>query len=183
MDAAVKQKPLHIGQQNIKTALTATLLALIYLLIDRNPTFAIIGVVYGTGSCMKDSKHHGFDCFFGTLFGGLLGMGLHWLYLFIDPHGEPSLMLLPFLFVGLMVLVLLSRSLWKGAVHEGGVLIAIMLYHTHGDFVPYAINRIIDIGVGVLVAIAVCKLLPRERMHKILEFLHLRKKEVEAPAE
>ena len=36
---------LHIGMRNMKTAISATLVALVYFLIDRNPTFACIGAV------------------------------------------------------------------------------------------------------------------------------------------
>ena len=60
--------------RNIKTAITATLVALVYLLIGRDPTFACIGVVFGTGSDMKDSWLNGGNRFFGTVIGGVIGI-------------------------------------------------------------------------------------------------------------
>ena len=66
----------HIGMRNIKTATAATLCALLYLLIDRNPTFACIGAIFGTGNDMANSWLNGGNRLFGTIFGGLLGMGI-----------------------------------------------------------------------------------------------------------
>ena len=66
----------HIGLRNIKTAVATTLCAFVYLLINRNPTFACIGAVFGLGKDMPDSRLNGGNRFFGTLFGGFLGMGL-----------------------------------------------------------------------------------------------------------
>jgi len=40
-----QEHKVHIGMRNIKTAAAATLCALIYFIIDRNPTFACIGAV------------------------------------------------------------------------------------------------------------------------------------------
>ena len=90
----------HIGQRNIKTALAATLCALIYFLADRNPTFACIGAIFGMGSDMDNSRLNGGNRFFGTLFGGLLGMGLFRLYILFYPDGSKHFLLLLFLFIG-----------------------------------------------------------------------------------
>ena len=49
----------HIGMRNIKTATAATLCALLYLLVDRNPTFACIGAIFGTGSDVANSWLNG----------------------------------------------------------------------------------------------------------------------------
>lgn len=40
---------LHVGWRNIKTSVTAMLVAMIYCLIGRNPAFACIGVIFGVG--------------------------------------------------------------------------------------------------------------------------------------
>lgn len=36
-----------IGMRNVKTALAAALCALVYYFLDRNPTFACIGAIFG----------------------------------------------------------------------------------------------------------------------------------------
>ena len=85
MEHTDRSMHLHVGQQNIKTALAATLVALLYLLVDRNPTFACIGAIFGTGSSMSNSRLNGGNRFFGTIIGGVLGMILVRLYIVFHP--------------------------------------------------------------------------------------------------
>ena len=84
---------LHIGMRNIKTALSATLCALIYFLFlpNRNPTFACIGAIFGMGSDTEDSKLNGGNRLFGTIIGGVLG--------FVDPYAEEDFFFVSELFV------------------------------------------------------------------------------------
>ncbi len=173
-----KTSPLHIGQRNIKTAFATTLTALIYLLIKRDPTFACIGSIFGMGSDMGNSKLHGGNRFFGTLIGGVLGMLLFRIYIIFYPEGGMYFLMLPLLFVGVVLLILCSQIFhWVGAVQPGGVMLCIILFRTPVDqYISYSINRIIDTGIGVLVALAINALLPRERLEKWLVALHLKRK-------
>lgn len=177
----------HIGQQNIKSAIAATLCALVYLLIDRNPTFACIGAIFGVGGDMAGSKLYGGNRFFGTIIGGVLGMILFRLYLFIYPDGATRPLMLLFVFVGVVLLILAGNLCkWVGAIQPGGVVLCILLFNTPVDtYISYSVNRIIDTGIGVAVGILISLLLPRERLHKILIKLHLKKKpeETELPTE
>ncbi len=180
MQESEKRVRFRIGQQNIKTAIAATLVALIYLLVDRNPTFACIGAIFGTGTSMGNSRLNGGNRFFGTIIGGVLGMLLFRLYIVIYPDGKARALMLLFVFVGVVILVLLSRVLWVGAVQPGGVVLCIILYNTPVDsYISYSVNRIIDTGIGVAVALLVSWLLPRERMYKILRALRLKKREAQ----
>ena len=77
-----------IGMRNIKTALAASICAIIYLALGKSPAFACIGAIFGMGSDMADSRKNGGNRLFGTLIGGLLGMLLFRLYLFIRPEGH-----------------------------------------------------------------------------------------------
>ena len=99
----------HVGARNIKTALSAALCALIYYFLERNPTFACIGAVFGMGANMEHSKLHGGNRLFGTVIGGFLGMGLFRIYLIFYPDGESRLLLVPLLFVGVVILILLAQ--------------------------------------------------------------------------
>ena len=65
----------RIGLRNLKTALSAALCALLYLLIGRNPTFACIGAIFGMGQNMDHSKLHGGNRLFGTIIGGYVQDG------------------------------------------------------------------------------------------------------------
>lgn len=165
-----ERKKLHIGRRNIQTAIAVLLCALVYLLVDRNPTFACIGAVFGTGRDMKDSRLNGGNRFFGTLMGGLLGMGLFRLYLCVYPDGKTRPLILLFLVVGVMALILISRLLWPGAVQPGGVVLCILLFNTPAEaYLSYSVNRIIDTGIGVVFALLVNWLLPRERLGRWMD--------------
>lgn len=178
MNEAEKRVRFRVGQQNIKTAIATTLVALVYLLVGRNPTFACIGAIFGTGTSMGNSKLNGGNRFFGTLIGGVLGMLLFRLYMVFYPDGNARPLMLLFVFVGVVLLVLISRIFWVGAVQPGGVVLCILLYNTPVDrYISYSVNRIIDTGIGVLIALVVSWLLPRERMYKIMRAIRLKKKQ------
>lgn len=167
---------MHIGQRNIKTAVAATLTALLYFIVNRNPTFACIGAIFGMGSDMPNSRLNGGNRFFGTLFGGFLGMGLFRLYMIFVPEGGMHPALFPFLFVGVVLLILVSQIFhWPGAVQPGGVVLCILLFNTPVDtYISYSLNRIVDTGIGVIVALLVNWLLPRERVVAWMEKFHMK---------
>lgn len=173
MKAFNKNIKIHVGQRNIKTAMAATLCALVYLLCGRNPTFACIGTVFGMGTDINDSVKHGGNRFFGTLIGGFLGMLIFRLYICFVPSGEFHVLLLPFLFVGVVLLILVSQMFrWVGAVQPGGVVLCIILFNTPVDhYISYSINRMIDTGVGVAIALLINWLLPRDRVDRWKESL------------
>jgi len=174
------QQRLHVGQRNIKSALAATLCALIYFIIGRNPTFACIGAIFGMGSDMDNSRLNGGNRFFGTIIGGVLGMLLFRLYICFYPQGGHSFLLLVLLFIGVVILIVTSQVFhWPGAVQPGGVVLCIILFNTPVDtYVSYSIWRMIDTGVGVALALLINYMLPRDRFIRILEAVHLRKKDL-----
>ena len=184
---------LHIGMRNIKTALATTLTALLYLLVGRNPTFACIGTIFGVGSDMDNSKLNGGNRFFGTVFGGLIGMGLFKIYITVYPDAEilrypareavkyhPLILLL--LAIGVVVLILVSVTFkWPGAIQPGGVMLCILLFTTPQDnYLVYSINRIVDTGIGVVIALLVNFLFPRHKVVDALEKMNLKKSDEEA---
>ena len=163
-------RELHIGMRNVKTASAATLCALVYLLMDRNPTFACIGAVFGTGKDVAHSWLNGGNRLFGTIIGGFLGMGLFRIYLIFYPDGENRLLLVPLLFVGVVILIVLAQIFWVGAVQPGGVVLCIVLFNTPVDtYVSYALNRMLDTGCGVAMSLLINWLLPRERLEPWVE--------------
>ena len=168
----------HIGMRNIKTAIAATLCALIYLPLLRNPTFACIGAVFGMGNSMGNSWLNGGNRLFGTIFGGLIGMGLFSIYIRFYPEGGLHPLILLLLFVGVILLILVSLLFnWPGAIQPGGVMLCILLFNQPVDtYVTYSLNRIFDTGIGVLIAMGVNLLLPRERVIRFLEAAHMRKR-------
>lgn len=155
----------HVGWRTIKTAAAAALVAAAYVLLGRNPAFACVGVIFGMGTDMQDSIRSGGNRLFGTLIGGLLSIALFWVYLLFFPQGGHSVYLALLLFFGIIVLVVLCQRFWVGGVQPGGVVLCIVLFSTPIEtYVSYALNRILDTAIGVLAALLVNWLLPRERV-------------------
>ena len=159
---------IKIGMRNIKTAIAATICALLYYFVDRNPTFACIGAVFGMGSDMENSKLNGGNRLFGTIFGGFLGMALFRIYITFYPEGGFEPLLLILLFIGVVLLILISQFFnWPGAIQPGGVMLCIPLFNLPVDsYVEYSFNRIFDTAIGVLIALLVNYYLPRERWER-----------------
>jgi len=172
-----KHNPVHapipgLGLRSLKTALTAMLIALIYAFVpDHNPTFACIGAIFGMGADMEDSRRSGGNRFFGTVIGGVIGLGLYWIEHLLFPEGNYWLRL-PLVFVGIIVLVSISVLChWPGGVQPGGVVLCIILFNTPAHSFNYAFWRVVDTGVGVILAIIVNYFVSRDRVEK---WLHLR---------
>ena len=174
---SINQNPskFHIGMRNIKTAIAATLVALVYLPLQRNPTFACIGAVFGLGSDMGNSWLNGGNRLFGTIFGGLIGMALFSIYVQFYPEGGFHPLILLLLFIGVLLLILVSLLCkWPGAIQPGGVMLCILLFNQPVDtYVTYSLNRIFDTGIGVLFAMGVNLLLPRERVVRWMDKLNM----------
>lgn len=156
----------HIGLRNLKTAFAAMLCAMLYFPFSRNPTFACIGAVFGLGNDMGHSWLNGGNRLFGTIIGGVVGMAFFRAYLCVRPDGMIHPLLFLFLFFGIVVLIVACQFFrWPGGVQPGGVVLSIILFNTPVEsYVSYSLNRMFDTAVGVLVALLVNLLLPRERL-------------------
>ncbi|MEG0179494.1 MAG: aromatic acid exporter family protein [Oscillospiraceae bacterium] len=143
-----------IGMRNVKTAVSATLCAIIYMFFDRNPTFACIGAVFGMDNSVPSSIKTGGNRLIGTVIGGLTGM-LFFSISLIMPYRK--LMHLVLLFVGIMVLIYLSHILkCSGAIGAGAVVFFIVMLNTpENQYVSYALNRMFDTGFGVIMSILI----------------------------
>lgn len=150
-----------VGMRNIKTATAAALCAFIYYFLDRSPAFACIGAIFGMGSDLQNSKLHGGNRLFGTIIGGLLGMALFRVYLLFYPEGGYAVLLVPLVFIGVVLLIVLCQLFWVGGVQPGGVVLCIILFNTPVDqYVSYALNRIFDTAIGVIAALIVNSIFP-----------------------
>jgi len=179
MNDQEKRYHLHVGMRNIKTALAATLCALIYFPLHRNPTFACIGAIFGTGSDMGNSWLNGGNRLFGTIIGGFLGMILFRIYIIFYPDGSQHPLMLLFIFVGVVLLIIASQFFrWPGAIQPGGVVLSIILFNTPVDtYISYSLNRMLDTGIGVVIALLINLFFPRERVVDFLCKCKLRKTE------
>ena len=168
METKKKHALPKIGLRNIKTAFAAALCAFVYYFLDRSPAFACIGAIFGMGSDLAQSKQHGGNRLFGTLIGGLLGMLLFHIYLQFYPDGRYTLWLVLFTFVGVVALIWLCQIFWLGGVQPGGVVLCIILFNTPAEtYISYALNRIFDTAVGVIIALIISYFFPRGWMDRL----------------
>ena len=72
--------------------------------------------------------------------------------------------------VGVVLLILISQMFkWPGAIQPGGVVLCIILFNTPVDtYIAYSLNRMLDTGIGVIIAWLVNYLLPRGRVYKVI---------------
>ena len=152
----------HVGMRTFKTALATALCALMYVFIGRSPAFACIGVIFGMGYDLQDAKKNGGNRLFGTIIGGVVGVLLFKLYLVFVPDGHHTLLLVPLVFIGTIILIMACQSFWVGGVQPGGVVLCILLFNTPAaTYIDYAMNRIFDTAVGVLMALVISYFFPR----------------------
>lgn len=163
-------KPMHapipgLGLRSLKTALAVMLTAVLYMFLPgRNPTFACIGAVFGLGADMENSRLNGGNRFFGTIIGGLIGILLYAAEHRLVPNGS-YILRLPLVFIGIIMLIMLCvLCRWPGGVQPGGVVLCIILFNTPANHIGYAFARMLDTGIGVLVALFVNYLLSRSRI-------------------
>ena len=139
----------------------ATAIIYEYLFQDRNPCFALIGAVYGVGSQFEEGFHNGFNRFIGTFVGGLLVIPFYTLY--TNPlFGVPDW---AWMVLGLCLVLLCNLALGADSAIQPGTVVYFDVMFTVGQerVVPYTIARIIDTGVGVLIALAITTVLPTKR--------------------
>lgn len=152
--------PVHVGQRNVKTALSASLCALIYYFLGRNPAFACIGAIFGMGADMEHSRLHGGNRLFGTVIGGFLGIGIYRIYLIFYPDGDTTCCWCP-CSSGDRGAHHSGPVLLGGAVQPGGVVLCLLLFSIGPDnYVSYSLNRMLDTGVGVAMSLLINWALP-----------------------
>lgn len=152
------------GLRTAKTALSTTLCAVLYLLIDRNPTFACIGAVFGMDSAGEHPWKTGGNRLAGTVLGGFLGMGLFYVQQQLPGRFTGILLLL----LGIVLLISVSQFFGcPGAIQGGAVVFFIVMLNTPPDaYVSYALNRIVDTAVGVVISVGINVFFSRERIAK-----------------
>ena len=146
-----------------RSALVVLVTAILYEYVfqHRNPCFALIGAVYGIGSQFEEGFHNGFNRFLGTFVGGLLVIPFYTLY--THPlFGLPDWF---FMVLGLCLVLLCNLALGADSAIQPGTVVYFVVMFTVGQerVVPYTIARIIDTGVGVLIALVVTTVLPTKR--------------------
>ena len=155
-----------IGLRNLKTAIAATLCALIYAIVDRNPTFACMSAVFAMNTNLQSSWKTGGNRLWGTIIGGFTGMLFFYFFKHFPQVFTHSELLSEsfFLFAGIIVMIWISQFFGvNDSIPSGSVVFYIvMLLTPDNEYVTYALNRMLDTGIGVLMSILVNIALPRE---------------------
>ena len=153
-----------VGMRTVKTVISATLIAIVYQLINDhtpltvNPCFACIGAVFGMGNVWKGGLQSGGNRFIGTLIGGLVVIPVYWL---TRMSGLPIPEWIA-VAVGLF-LVLYAHQMFRanGAIQPGAVVFFVVLDTVVPErYISYTIARIIDTGIGVALSLAINKIWP-----------------------
>lgn len=165
---SIRTKIPGLGQRSLKTALAAVVLALVYYPLNREPTFACIGIIFGMGNNMEDSRLNGGNRLIGTIIGGVVGMTTYWLEHLIQPEGNYLLKVF-LVFIGIIILVWSAVAFrWPGAVQPGGVVLCIIMFSTPANHIFYAFNRMLDTAIGVIFALAINRVITRERIDRLM---------------
>ena len=69
------------------------------------------------------------------------------------------------------MIALCVRFHWPGGVQPGGVVLCIILFNTPPNYINYAIDRMIDTGVGVIISLLVNYEFSRNRVET---WLHMK---------
>ena len=143
-----------------RTALAVLLTSVLYEygFSDRNPCFALIGAVYGIGSHFEEGFYNGINRCIGTFVGGLLVIPFYWLYM-SEPVGIPDWV---WLVTGLGLVLWCNLALGADSAIQPGTVIYFVVMFTVGKerVFWYTVSRIVDTGIGVLIALLLTILLP-----------------------
>lgn len=161
-----------IGMRNLKTAIAATLCALLYALVDRNPTFACISAVFAMNTNLQSSWKTGGNRLWGTVIGGFTGMLFFYIFKRLPLLFPQSAALseLIFLFVGVIVMILACQLFGvNDCIPSSSVVFYIVMLLTPADeYISYPLNRMLDTAIGVLMSILVNIALPRELLERFM---------------
>ncbi len=155
---SAKRKPFTLGMRAIKTLAATTLIAFCYALLDRNPCFACIGAVFAMGTQLKAGLKNGGNRLIGTIMGGIVAIPFYPLYTH-ETWGIPGFV---YLTLGMAVILIIGQLLGAGGGIQPGAVVfyVVLLTVNESKFVVYILNRILDTGIGVAVALLINAVLP-----------------------
>lgn len=144
-----------IGMRNTKTAVSVFICLLIFEIVNReNSFYACIAAVICMQATVDNSLKSGISRIVGTVIGGFLGVVLFAI-------GETYMIEQLFIIlipIGIIILIETCVSLGKkGSVSICCVVyLSIMINHRYeGDYFWYAVNRVLDTSIGIIVAVII----------------------------
>lgn len=146
-----------IGMRNFKTTLSVFICLMLFELINReNSIYACIAAVICLQNTVVDSLEKGVARIIGTIIGGFVGV----LVLFVINTFIAYDILIFIIPLGIMALIQICViiNMKQSVVICCVVYLIIMITKSHeGGYVLYAINRVLDTSLGILIAVLVNK--------------------------
>ncbi|SET01986.1 Uncharacterized membrane protein YgaE, UPF0421/DUF939 family [Natronincola peptidivorans] len=138
---------MKIGLRTIKTGIAVTLSLLVSNILGiESPFYAAIAAIIVMQPTVSDSWKIGVNRLLGTMIGAAVGVA----FVSISP-GNPLLG-----GVGVIVLILATNKLnWKESISMGGVVFVGIFINAEGGYLNYALHRLLDTSVGIIVAVVV----------------------------
>lgn len=145
----------HIGWRNIKTSLAVLACLLIGRVMENNfPLYACTAAVICMKDTIKNSVKHGIIRMKATIIGGIIAIA----FLAINeyaPFNIPNEVIVP---LGIMITIYFCGFLdWKeaSALACVVVLVILLMHNQDQDKYLYAINRVIETLMGIIVAVVI----------------------------
>ncbi|GFH39994.1 FUSC family protein [Lactococcus insecticola] len=144
----------RLGLRTIKTALAIFIILILTHLFHRGQTAAMIAGISAV-IAVRDSYTATLQAskarFIGSALGGLLAVIYYFIYLLSHQNFAVQVILIP-VFVLVNIVIMDGFELHPGLVGANATLLIIALTITKTDYVAYALNRVLDTFVGVIVA-------------------------------
>jgi uncharacterized membrane protein YgaE (UPF0421/DUF939 family) len=137
-----------MGMRTIKTGIAVAIsITLSFLVHSKSPFFAGIGAILAMQSSVSESFIMGKNRMLGTFLGAFIGL----LFSLVFPQNPL------FIGIGIIIVIHLCYLLgWKKSVQISGIVfLAITLNNTEDTRLNYAIFRIIDTFIGIIVSMIV----------------------------
>ena len=147
-----------LGMRNLKTTLAVVVCMTVYAVFGRPiPFFACVAAVICMQDTVFNTVQYGLSRLLGSLIGGALGLGLLWVDAFgfwIGIH-----ILLAGLGVCLAIYLALLFGNPNACALAATVLLSVFLIDRGENQYWYALNRILETAFGIIVAIAINRLI------------------------
>lgn len=150
-----------IGKRTIKTSIAVAIcLNLISFIGISNPFYACIASILAMQDTSENSWKYGKTRLKATLLGGILGIIFIFINQFIYSGGLSSI-IIP---LGIIAVIYLCNAVkWKTASATACVVYCSVLINHSDDMYIFALNRMIETALGVVIAVLVNKYLFRDK--------------------
>lgn len=160
----------YIGMRNVKTGIAVVMSIIIARAFHRSEAFFVATAALLTmQSTVRKGVKVGKDRVLGTIVGAIIGV----IMTMIDPGN------LILIFIGIVVLISILNVLqWQEAISIACVVFCSITFNLEGkDTITYAVSRIIDTTIGILISLTINHTIvpPKDSpFHKYMKNISLR---------